>query len=418
MLPMAAMLLKSTQMQEIAKSIGELGDDFHRTINKTIPLATTETEFVGVNLAELLYGIGGIILALALRWFLVWVVGRILHRISPSSSSDWQHSIWVLLMRYLSSAIVLFALFYAFAVIELPRRPVNWELWLWQVYLSCALAYAGWLLVKTVEFIIRSLAHRASAGGRNDQLQLLALVRDLMRVAVIIIAVIFGVQVWGYNATTLLAGVGIGGLAVAFAAQDFIANILGTMVVWSDRPYKVGDHVIIDGVEGVVEDIGVRSTRIRMFDRTLVSVPNKAAANEKVYNLAAINKRRIRFTIGLVYDTTPEEIQQAIDAVLEIISANEEIEAETFWAWFTEFNAYSQDILIQCFTRSNDFQDFMRIRHGLLLDIRRAFNRMGLEFAFPTQVEYQLEPRPAAPPPAPPKKGGGRKEEAKPKEAD
>ncbi|MCB1216722.1 mechanosensitive ion channel family protein [bacterium] len=412
MLHPAAMLLKSTQMQEIAKSLAELGDDFHRTINKTLPLPSAETELVGVNLGELVFAVLGIAVALGLRWFLVWIVGRLLHRISPDAGNDWQNSIWVLLMRYLSASIVLFALFYAFAVIELPRRPVNWELWLWQVYLSCALAYAAWLVIKTVEFVIRSLAWRAGRGGRNDQLQVLTLLRDLLRVALIIVAVIFGVQIWGYNATTLLAGVGIGGLAVAFAAQDFIANILGTMVVWSDRPYKVGDHVILDGVEGMVEDIGVRSTRIRMFDRTLVSVPNKAAANEKVFNIAAMNKRRIRFTIGLTYDTTPEEIQQAIETVLELISANEEIEPETFWAWFTEFNSYSQDIVVQCFTRSNDFQDFMRIRHGLLLDIRRRFNALGLEFAFPTQVEYQLEPRPLPVPPPVPSKGGRRRPEA------
>ena len=390
---MAAMLLKTTQMQELAKSLAELGSDFHRTINKTIPIDGTETELVGVNLTELLFGVLGLVIAFGLRWFLVWIVGRILHKLTPGNSQDWQNSFWVLLMRYVSAAVVMFALFYTFSVIELSRRPVNWELWLWQLYITLGLAYAAWLLIKTAEFVIRSLMGRATRRERNDQLQVMALMRDMLRVIIIIGAVIFGVQVWGYNPTTLLAGVGIGGLAVAFAAQDFIANILGTMVVWSDTPYRVGDHVIIDGVEGVVEDIGVRSTRIRMFDRTLVSVPNKSAANEKVYNLAAINKRRIRFTIGLIYDTTPDEMRAAQEALLEVMSANEEIEEETFWAWFTEFNSYSQDILVQCFVKSSDFQDFMRVRHGLLLAIRSRFNEMGLEFAFPTQVEYQADMR-------------------------
>ncbi len=391
MIHLAAMLLKSNQMQELARSLADIGGEFHRTINSTLPIEGGETELVGVNLSELLFGICGLLLAFALRWFLVWTVGRVLHRVSQDTQGDWQDSFWVLLMRYISAGVVMFALFYAFAVIEMPRRPLNWELWLWQFYLSCGLAYFAWLAVKTVEFIIKRMMFRSMRINRNDQLQVLPLMRDLLKVTVILMVVFLGVQVWGYNATTMLAGVGIGGLAVAFAAQDFIANILGTMVVWSDHPYKAGDHVVMNEVEGTVEEIGVRSTRIRMFDRTLVSVPNKFAANEKVFNLTLMNKRRIRFSIGLVYDTTPEQMQAAVDALLELMAARDDIEPETFWAWFTGFGAYSQDILLQCFTRSADFQEFQRVRHHLLLDIRRRFDELGLEFAFPTAVEYQVE---------------------------
>src|SRR5690606_30681737 len=119
-------------------------------------------------------------------------------------------------------------------------------------------------------------------------------------------------EAWGYNATTLLAGVGLGGLAVAFAAQDTISNVFGSIIIYSDRPFKVGDWVKIGTVEGDVEEIGIRSTRIRKFDKTVVLVPNKRLTNEEILNFTQMTARRLTQTIFLDKTNPPDKIEKAL----------------------------------------------------------------------------------------------------------
>jgi MscS family membrane protein len=343
------------------------------------------TQLGGVLVIELAIACGLIVLGYVIRWMLVWMLGRALyHRFG--GHADWQDSLVVLLLRYVGAIIVLCAVFFACAVLTLPREPIDWEITLWRAYLSFGLVWCGLLLVRTLEYATDLVIRRTRGEVRLGNRQVLPIARDVAKVAVGVVVALLAVQTWGYNATALLAGVGLGGLAVAFAAQDTIANLFGTMVIYSDHPYKVGDHVILSGVEGTVEEIGVRSTRIRKFDRTLVSVPNKSVANENVFNLTLMNHRRIRFRIALAYETTPDQLESALEAIRLLLSTQPGIMPNQHWVHLFEWGPYSQDLQLQCFTESAEYEVFLEVQEELMLRVRRKLDSLGLSFAYPTQV--------------------------------
>jgi MscS family membrane protein len=206
----------------------------------------------------------------------------------------------------------------------------------------------------------------------------------------ITIFVVFGllmvVQSLGYDVKALLAGLGIGGLAFALAAQDTLANVFGSIVVAIDQPFKLGEFVQIGPHAGAVEDIGLRSTKLRKADKSLIIIPNKTVAAEAVTNLARFTRRRVEHVIGLTYDTTPEQLQAIVKEIHSLLTAEPEIDANSVMVFFRDLNTSSLDIWIVYETPDPDFQKHMRVRERMNLAIMRAVAAQGLSFAFPTQT--------------------------------
>jgi len=202
--------------------------------------------------------------------------------------------------------------------------------------------------------------------------------------------VIFGglmvVQSLGYDVKALLAGLGIGGLAFALAAQDTIANVFGSIVVAIDQPFKLGEAVKIGANEGVVEDIGLRSTKLRTPGRNLIIIPNKTVAAEAVINNSRFIGRRVEQVFGLTYDVTPEQMEAIVAEIRGIITGEAEVDETSVHAYFRDFNTSSLDIWIAYNTKDPDFAKHMALRQRINLAIMRAVSARGLEFAFPTQT--------------------------------
>lgn len=216
------------------------------------------------------------------------------------------------------------------------------------------------------------------------------------------------VQSLGYDVKTLLAGLGLGGLAFALAAQDTLANVFGSVVVATDQPFKIGEFVKIGGNLGLVEDIGLRSTRLRAPDKSLVVIPNKTVANEAITNLSRLTQRRFEQVIGLTYDAKPEQLEAIVAEVRRLILAEAEVDPASVMVFFRDFNASSLDLWIVYLTKTPDFAKAMHLKQRLNLAFMRAVDAQGLSFAFPTQtvvldgpVARQLAgARAALPPPA------------------
>ena len=209
---------------------------------------------------------------------------------------------------------------------------------------------------------------------------------------IVVVAILMIVQLWGYDVTSLLAGLGLGGLAFALAAQKTLANLFGSIMIFTDRPFKLGDWIQIKHGEGVVEDIGLRSTKIRTFANTLISVPNADVADVPIENYSMMTKRRIRATIGLTYSTPPATVDRIVERIREHLAQNEAID-QGFWAVnFVEFGASSLDIMLYCFTITTDWKPFMDHRQALFLTIMRIVNEEGSSFAFPSQSLYMETP--------------------------
>lgn len=210
--------------------------------------------------------------------------------------------------------------------------------------------------------------------------------------ALITIVFIFGVlmiaQSLGADVKAFLAGLGIGGLAFALAAQDTIANIFGSVVVAVDQPFKIGETVRIGSTTGTVEDMGLRSTKIRALDRSLVVIPNKAVASETITNLSRFNGRRIEQTLGLTYDTTADQMEELVGEFRRLITEDSDVDPTTVHCYFRDYNNSSLDIWIVYVAKDPDFQKQLVLRQRLNLAFMRAVEQRGLSFAFPTQTVH------------------------------
>lgn len=206
------------------------------------------------------------------------------------------------------------------------------------------------------------------------------------------IVFVFGVlliaQSLGADVKAFLAGLGIGGLAFALAAQDTIANIFGSVVVAIDQPFKIGETIRIAGNVGMVEDIGLRSTKLRLLDKSLMIIPNKTVAGESITNLARFNGRRVEQVLGLTYGTTAQQMEELVAEFRQLMQAEAEIDPASVICYFRDYNSSSLDIWLVYVVKDSDFAKHMELRQRLNLAFMRAVQRRGLSFAYPTQTVH------------------------------
>jgi MscS family membrane protein len=202
----------------------------------------------------------------------------------------------------------------------------------------------------------------------------------------VVLAVLLIAQSLGANVRAFLAGLGIGGLAFALAAQDTIANLFGSVVVAIDQPFKLGETVRIGAHIGVVEDIGLRSTKLRAVDKSLIVLPNKMVASEVVTNLARFTERRIEQVIGLTYTTTAEQMEAIVGEFRRLLLAEALIDPNSVHVYFRDYSASSLDLWIVYVVRDPDFAHHLQLRQRMNLAFMRTVQAHGLAFAFPTQT--------------------------------
>lgn len=221
--------------------------------------------------------------------------------------------------------------------------------------------------------------------------QLVPLLVKSLKVVVVALAVLSVMQNLGWKVTSLLAGLGIGGLALALAAQETVSNIFGSITVFSDRSFHIGDWIRVGDVEGTVEEVGLRSTRIRRFDQALVTVPNSRFIKSEIVNFTRMRKRRIKFNLGVSYGTSRDQMVRVVDGIEKIIKENPRFDHTFHMVHFTEFGAYSLDIFIYCFTKTTAWDEFLAVREEFNLEIMRLLEELGVEIAFPSQTIYLEE---------------------------
>jgi MscS family membrane protein len=218
--------------------------------------------------------------------------------------------------------------------------------------------------------------------------QIVPLVRKAVKTFLAVLGFILIAQNLGYSVSGLLAGLGIGGLALAMAAKDTLANLFGSLMILVDRPFHVGDWITFNGGDGVVEEIGLRSTRVRTFAKTVVSIPNAALANATVENHSLMPKRRIKFTLGVTYDATVAQVESLVANIEAYLHGNPDIDQEFMLVKFTEFNTSSLDLFVYCFTVTTDWTKHLAVRQEVNLKIMHMVEEMGMEIAFPTQTVH------------------------------
>jgi len=254
-----------------------------------------------------------------------------------------------------------------------------------RLFVAALTVFILYLITKFVDLMSAVLKVRAARTESTLDDQLVPLLGKSLKWFIWGIGLLLFLQnVLGYEISSLLAGLGIGGLAVAFAAQDTLANIFGAVMIFIDRPFKVGDAVNLEGFEGSIEAIGLRSTRLRTWDGTLVSIPNRTVASTNINNLAARPMRRTNSIIGLVYDTSTAKLEEALTILRDVLANHPE--TGQYRAYFNRFGDFSLNILVQHWCKSMDYEVYLRALEEINMEIKRRFEAAEIEFAFPTQT--------------------------------
>ena len=247
---------------------------------------------------------------------------------------------------------------------------------------------AIWSTFRLVDIVDALLKRKALATPNKFDDLLVPMVRKSLKVFVVVMGVVFSADNLNIDVTSLLTGLGLGGLAFALAAKDLLGNFFGSLTVLLDRPFQIGDWVVIGDVEGSVEGVGFRSTKVRTFYNSLITVPNSFLTNTKIDNMGARRFRRMKSTLGLTYDTAPETIDAFCEGIRGLIQLHPYMRKDYYHVYFNEYNAASLDILVYVFWETPDWNMELRERHRFLLDILRLAKQLSVEFAYPTQTLY------------------------------
>ncbi|MEM1330229.1 MAG: mechanosensitive ion channel family protein [Planctomycetota bacterium] len=244
---------------------------------------------------------------------------------------------------------------------------------------------------RLVDLIAAYMARRAKSTRTKVDDLLVPLMRKAAKVFLAALGVIYIAESFQIEIIPLLTGLGIGGVAFAFAAKDTVENFFGSVAVILDRPFEVGDWVVIEGVEGTVEELGLRSTRVRTFYNSLVTVPNATLVRAQVDNYGKRKYRRFKAVINVTYGTPPERIEAFCEGIRELVRAHPYTRKDYYHVWLNELGAHSLDILLYVFHETPDWATELRERHRLLIDITRLAKKLGVDFAFPTQTLHMIQ---------------------------
>lgn len=340
---------------------------------------------------RLIYLSAGLIIAIVVAKAVVWIMEKQLsarfRNRNFHKASQFFHALGLPLAT-LSFAFILFLS----TIPMLSCLPKDATAVIERISLAIAAAIIAWGLMRLVS-LVDSLMTEYFAEKHivtNMDQVVIDLVRRVIRLCLFIVAAFFICEnILGLHITTLLAGAGVAGIAVAFAAQDTIANFFGSIMIILDRPFKVGDFIRVDGQEGTVEKVGLRSTKLRTLEGHAITVPNKTTANASIADVTMRPYIKKTVDLGLVYDTPPEKMERAMQILHEIFDNHEGMKPDfPPRIYFSDFKDYSLNIQLVVWYHPGDYWRAVEWWNRKNMEILRRFNAEGLEFAFPTQTSY------------------------------
>jgi MscS family membrane protein len=347
--------------------------------------------------------VGLLVIALLARRVVTLFLFKGLRRLASKTETTLDDKLFTALEGPVATFIMLVGIFAALSVLKLSPESDRYIGYASTVAFSLAIF---WFLWRGLGALMEH-AHEVAVRRNMGISAFMPWIRKSIMVIFALVGVLMVLQSFGVNVKAALAGLGLGGLAFALAAQDTLANVFGSIVVAIDQPFKIGEFVHIGPHQGAVEDVGLRSTKLRRADKSLIIIPNKTVAAEAVTNLARFTRRRNEQVIGLTYDTKPEQMDAMVQEIRGILTREPEIDANSVMVFFRDLNTSSLDIWLVYETPDPDFQKHMRVKQRMNLAIMRAVYARGLSFAFPSQSVYlagdiaeRLAARPAPPPPS------------------
>jgi len=357
-------------------------------------------QFLGISTGRYASALAVIILALIGKKMFALLFTRIAIPIARKTKGELDDRFLESMRKPAEAIVLVIGLFLAVQILQLPTEPYDVHAFAMSGLKAIVIFVIAWFLFNLVGIIDHYMHQWAARTESTLDDHLAPMVRKSLRIFVVVMATLMAIQSFGYPITGLLASLGIGGLAFALAAKDTLANIFGSLMIIFDRPFRIGDWIKAGDMEGVVEEIGFRSTKIRTFAKTLIMVPNNVIANMPLDNFSRMPKRRIKLNVGVTYDARPDQMREAVKRIREMLTQHPAIDQDFFLVNFTDFGASSLDIMVYCFTTTTIWGDYLDAREDVCLKIMDILEGMGLEIAFPSQTLYlhqedheQTEPR-------------------------
>lgn len=243
-----------------------------------------------------------------------------------------------------------------------------------------------WVMMGVIDLIIHRIAEHMQRNGQTDAVVLLKPAATTAKLIIIIIAIIAWLDNLGYQVTTLIAGLGVGGIAVALAAQKSLENMIGSIIIYTSQPVRVGDFCKFDNTLGTVEEIGLRATQLRTLARTVVHIPNALFAAGMIENLTQRDKILYRTRLRLSYKDTPEQVRQVLTKIRELIAQHESIDEENSRVRFLEFGDYAQELELYAYIKTQDFAEYLEQREDINLKINDIVASVGVKLVIPART--------------------------------
>lgn len=354
------------------------------------------TEFLGNTWQDYSWFIGAILLGLIFKKLISKYLSRLLFKIVGKKDADiGVEKFNELLVKPIGFCIMLSIIYLGSVHIQYPtewnlasENEIGLKMFINKGFALTYVYAVFWILLRIIDFVGLILHKKAEATDNKMDDQLIPFIIEIAKIIAYIFAlfIVLG-NIFGVNIAALATGLGIGGIALAMASKESLENLLGSFTIFFDRPFTVGDTVTVGTVTGIVEKVGFRSTRIRTFDKSLVTVPNKKMIDAELDNLGMRPVRRVKFNIGLTYETTPEQIKAIVADIQAMINQHPKTNQEGK-VRFQEFGSSSLDILVMYFVDSPKWNDLIDVKEDVNYKIMDIVKKHNSDFAFPSTTVY------------------------------
>lgn len=344
-----------------------------------------EYTLLNIRLKELIIFLLVVFVSLFFRQIFAKVVLKFLKKITSKTDTTFDDNLIQIIETPLKFLIAVTGFSIAFSFLSLSENASNFVN---HIIKSMIIFIFFWGIYRAEELLGKLIEKLLTEKNMELTQSFLPFINKFLKVTVVIFGFIFIVQEWGYNIGAIITGLGIGGVAVALAAKDTLANLFGSVMILIDKPFKIGDFIICNDTEGTVEEIGFRSTRIRTLTRGLVSIPNSNVATTSITNWTLRDRRRMQVNIGVTYSTPMSKLQEAVNRIRTMLMEDQNIFQDDIKVYFSEFSASSLDIFINCFAQTTDWGEYLAIKQEVNFRIMEIFEELKIDFAFNSLSVY------------------------------
>ena len=338
-------------------------------------------EFYGNSILNWAIAVGILILSFVVVKMLYWIFSNVIRRLTSKTKTNLDDVLIDKLEKPLTYLVLILGYWISIHYLVFKEEV---ELVLENVAYFLLVIDVTAILSRIVDALITEIIMPISEKSDSSfDNQLIPVIQKGVRSIIWILGIIIGLDNIGFDITAMIAGLGIGGLALALAAQDSVKNIFAGIMIVLDKPFRIKDRIQVDGFDGIVEEVGLRSTRLRTLEGRIVTIPNSRFTDNSVTNVTSQPTLKVKLNLGLTYDTDEVQMQKAID-ILEDIVKNQEAITDDYAAGFNGFGDFSLNILFIYYVKPDSH--WLDTQTLVNKEILRRFNKEGLEFAFPTQT--------------------------------